>query len=676
MKIPMVSQYPQTFVWHVPNRAMKCMMYIAFLFIALPFSVEAQEYRYERPRFWMGVTGGANLNYHRGSTQMLNSAFTSPVAFHNGNNVGLYLAPLLEYHDPSGLGAMLQIGYDGRKSVFEQQTTVCNCPADLSVNLRYLTIEPSLRIAPFKSGFYLFGGPRFAFNVGKAFTYKLGINPDYPDQLPTPDVKGDLSDVKTALVSMQIGAGYDIPVSSQDNSVQMMISPFFSFQPYFGQSPRSVETWNITTLRVGAALKFGKGRPVSSPAIGSEGSPLFDGIRFTVISPRNIPIQRRVNETFPLRNYVYFNEESSTIPDRYVTLRKNQIAGFKEDQLEAFAPKTLSGRSDRGMIVYYNVLNILGDRLGKSPSSNIQLLGQSEKGIQDGLMMAESVRSYLTDVWGIDKSRISVEGRESPAYLSSAAGSAQDELLFREGNRKVMIKSASPELLMEFQSGPDARLKPVKFIDVQEAPMDSYVTFNVEGARNAFSSWRMEIRDDTGKIQKFGPYKQEQVMLPGKSIMGSRAKGKYNVTMLGTTSNGAIIKRDAEVDMVLWTPPQNEIGTRYSVIYEFDESKLISIYEGYLTSVVVPDIPKDARVIISGHTDNIGDALYNQSLSLERAKDVRRILTDGLKVAGRSDVKFEVNGMGEDQMLAPFGNSLPEERAHNRTVIIDIIPKS
>jgi hypothetical protein len=35
---------------------------------------------------------------------------------------------------------------------------------------------------------------------------------------------------------------------------------FVSFQPYFGQNPRSTETWNITTVRAGVALKFGQGK--------------------------------------------------------------------------------------------------------------------------------------------------------------------------------------------------------------------------------------------------------------------------------------------------------------------------------------------------------------------------------------------------------------------------------
>jgi hypothetical protein len=48
--------------------------------------------------------------------------------------------------------------------------------------------EPSLRFAPFKSNFYLYG-PRLAFNMDKSFTYQLGTNPAYPEQTANPEVK-------------------------------------------------------------------------------------------------------------------------------------------------------------------------------------------------------------------------------------------------------------------------------------------------------------------------------------------------------------------------------------------------------------------------------------------------------------------------------------------------------
>ncbi len=62
------------------------------------------------------------------------------------------------------------------------------------------------------------------------------------------------------------------------------------------------------------------------------------------------------------------------IPDRYVTLIKSQVKFFREDQIELFRPKNTSGRSERQMVVYYNVLNILGDRMAKDQAATITLV--------------------------------------------------------------------------------------------------------------------------------------------------------------------------------------------------------------------------------------------------------------------------------------------------------------
>ena len=398
------------------------------------------------------------------------------------------------------------------------------------------------------------------------------------------------------------------------------------------------------------------------------------GVTFSVNSPVNIPVRRRVRETFPLRNYVFFNLGSTEISDRYVLLTKDQVKDFKEDQLEVFTPKELSGRSKRQMIVYYNVLNILGDRMGKNPTATVRLAGASMQGLEDGKAMAESVKRYLVDVFGIDSSRINTEGQIKPSIPSEQPGGTKELDLLREGDHRVSILSESPELLMEFQSGPNALLKPVEIVDVQEAPLDSYVSFNVAGAKDAFTSWSLEIRDENGTVQKFGPYTQENVSIPGKSILGGRLVGDYKAMMIGKTRIGNTITKEVPMHMVLWTLSENEEMMRFSVIFEFNDSKSISIYDKYLTDIVTPKIPENGTVIIHGHTDIIGDEAHNQQLSLDRANDVRSIIEKSLANAGRTDVKFEIYGFGEDLDFSPFENKFPEERFYNRTVVIDIIP--
>ncbi len=424
---------------------------------------------------------------------------------------------------------------------------------------------------------------------------------------------------------------------------------------------------------------FSSNRPGGSGGddIYSVGIQVPDGpdVLFVVNSPENITSDRVVRETFPLCNYIFFNTGSTDIPDRYVLLTKDQVKDFSEEHLQKFSTTETSGRSKRQLIVYYDVLNILGDRMLKNPASSIKLIGSSMLGPEDGAIMAASVKHYLTSIFGIKSSRISIEGRTKPKLPSEQPGGVLEVELLRQDDRRVSIESGSPELLMEYQRGPEAPLKPIEFITSQEAPVDSYVTFTAERANDAFTSWSMEISDEMGEVQRFGSYTNETVSIPGKTILGDRPMGDFKVTMIGNTKQNTTVKLDTTVHMVLWNLSENEQGLRFSIIYGFDNSQAIKLYEKYLTQIVLPKIPANASLIIHGYTDIIGEEAYNLKLSEARANDVKEIMQNGLSNAGRKDVKLEVHGFGEEETLSQFNNKYPEERFYNRTVIIDIIPR-
>jgi len=396
-------------------------------------------------------------------------------------------------------------------------------------------------------------------------------------------------------------------------------------------------------------------------------------VQFSVHAPKNVQIEYRVRETFPILNYVFFNIGSTEIQDCYVMLKKEQVKDFKEDQLEVFQPKRLSGRSNRQLTAYYNVLNILGDRLQKNPTTTINLVGSSEEGIEDGKKMAQSVKGYLIGIFGIESARITTEGRDKPKIRSGKTVATQEDKRITEGNRRVSIESSSPVLLMQFQSGSDAPLMPVEMVGVQEAPLKSYAVFTAKGAKAAYKEWSIEMRDESAKTQKFGPYTNETISIPGKSILGTRPEGNFTVTMIGKTKGGKIEKKYASMHLVLWTPPKNEEGMRYSIVFGFNDSKAMASNEKYLTDIVTPKIPKGGTLFIQGYTDNIGDEDSNQALSLARAEMVRDIIQAALTKADRTDVRIETYGYGEDETVSPFDNTYPEERFYNRTVIIDIL---
>ena len=80
------------------------------------------------------------------------------------------------------------------------------------------------------------------------------------------------------------------------------------------------------------------------------------------------------------------------------------------------------------------------------------------------------------------------------------------------------------------------------------------------------------------------------------------------------------------------------------------------------------DVYPDSTVDVIGHTDNVGDANYNQNLSSRRASSVENILLNN----GVNGNRIRAYGRGETQSIAT--NETPEGRAANRRVEIIIRP--
>lgn len=96
-----------------------------------------------------------------------------------------------------------------------------------------------------------------------------------------------------------------------------------------------------------------------------------------------------------------------------------------------------------------------------------------------------------------------------------------------------------------------------------------------------------------------------------------------------------------------------------------------------------PDLTSDLRALASnlqaypntsvqiiGHTDNVGEAGYNQRLSVARAESVSRILMNN----GVSSNRLIAIGRGEDQPVS--SNLTAEGRERNRRVEIVILPNA
>ncbi|MCC8426434.1 outer membrane beta-barrel protein [Mucilaginibacter sp. UR6-11] len=632
-------------------------------FMMMIFAYTTTRAQITQPTWWFGVSGAANANWYDGTTQTLNNSLVVPTAFHKAFGIRPYASLLVEYRPTRIWGIMLNVAYDARGAKYKDVIAPCNCLATLHTDINYVSVEPSLRLGFNTTDLYFFAGPRVAYNIKNDFSYT---------QVNQPNTSGTLSDTKKIQVSGQIGMGYDIMLSKATSVTKVSLSPFVSYQPYFGQEPRSIESMSIQTVRLGMALKFGKGHKtaeqITPPLPMVTAAPAHE-FTLAIRAPKTLP-RREVSETLPLLNAVFFDESSTSIPSRYVLLSANEAAAFREVQLQQPKSGNMPGRSAAQLNTYHNVLNVVGDRMRSNPSAAIVLNGASAAGPADGRAMASSVKQYLVTVFGIDGSRIAVQGSFKPHPPSEKIGGTKNLDLLGAENRRVDIESTSPQLLGEVGGG---MMKPVQIVDSQEDPLDSHVVLTVDSAQQLLKSWYVDVVGANGTTQHYGPYYKDVESIPGRTILGTSPAGDYTVTMTGETKNGTLVKKEGTVHLARQDEKALK-GLRYSIIFSFDQATTIASYNKFLTNKVAPLITNGANVVIHGHTDIIGEGVYNQKLSESRAQQTQQVIERALANLGVSNVKFDTSGFGADPAHSPFDNNLPEERFYNRTVIIDIIP--
>ncbi len=122
----------------------------------------------------------------------------------------------------------------------------------------------------------------------------------------------------------------------------------------------------------------------------------------------------------------------------------------------------------------------------------------------------------------------------------------------------------------------------------------------------------------------------------------------------------------------------NEAIVLENIYYQFDKNELTSTACSILDSTLLKLMKLYPNIIveISAHTDAVGDELYNQQLSEERAKNV----VNYLKSKGISAERLKFRGFGSSYPVAPNfdkdGTDNPEGRQKNRRTEFTIIGHS
>ncbi len=661
------------------------MNYLALVLLILltPLAAAAQSTSNTPPQR-LGLLGNVDLTMNLASFQQLPDVANCCPEFTSSTSLGWLLG--LTYIKPfsSDLSLHLRLHYWSYGAAFtatETQPVVdmnggpdeATIQHDLNASFQQISVEPLL-------GFTV--APDLTLLGGITAGYILSSTYDQKETLVTPTdatfpnlsrernvLSGDIPDASVVGVGLTIGASYDLPLN-EDRTMFLSPEILLTLSPF---GPVSGVSWTAQHIRAGLALSFvppeiedsltdqefyeftlgltppSKGTPgvrfvsnVSAEGLNADGTTS----ELTSISVEEFE-SRRIR---PLLPYVFFDEESYTLSERYYRVDSDQRDGFSMSNFYNLD----------AMVTYHHVLNIVGRRMTDEPGASITLTGHAtpeERGGMDlALERANAVRNYLVDVWGISASRITVNGKGLP---TSPSNNAEDD--GRAENRRVEITASSASILA-----------PVESQDTIRRTLPEAIRFRPSiDPRVPIKEWRLFVAR-RGVIT--AGFKDGD---PIPATVDWRLNGRTGVIPRGTTelsyllavsdTNNAVVP-SATKRIPVSERRLDEKGTqtdsrvdRYSMIlFGFDSAELTPEHRA-MVDEVKKSITPSSTVSVTGYTDRTGTDAYNQGLSERRAVSVARELGLPSNVA---------RGLGE--ALPLYDNNTPEGRFYSRTVEVTV----
>ncbi len=528
---------------------------------------------------------------------------------------------------------------------------------------------------------------------------------------------GDLPDANTFQLALFSGLGYEMPLNS-DNTMRLVPELFY----YYGLSDMVKETdWTVNSLRLSVAIKYAPlSKPVKTDVFKKEfridsvrvESDMITAVTYkrgienlenhtgetdaeiihtaiisrvdTLMIPKTYALDGGIeavgvdnagnempnpifqieefisNRLDPLLNYVFFDDNSHTLPVRYKSISKEEARQF--DLTDLLRDSTLQ--------IYHNILNIVGERLNMFPTANVVLigcnsdLGTESKNLELSKKRAETVRDYLVNVWRISPDRFKIETKNLPDKPSipkvepdKIAENRRVEIYSNDFRimgpifiEKIDRSSNPPVVRFKLKGQSDAGLKSWELNAYQSSDDDN--VFTESGDVNLVESIDWEL----AQFQKLIPKSPEPLI--------------YSLNLVDNHGNvKSIDNKTKEIEVMTVQHKRTEQIGDYEIeqfsliLFDFDKH-VIAEHDKTIIEFIRSRLKKESEVEILGYTDRTGIADYNKKLSERRAETTRTALQ-------RPDAK--VVGFGNDELL--YNNELPEGRFYCRTVNIIVKTK-
>ncbi len=640
----------------------------------------------EQPTYEAGVVAGGTYNIHSARFSKLGTYPSCCPEFTDGSGLAWFAGAWFGWRlSPSMtlLGRLTASSESGllsdqeRSFVADLRDTAKVVNAlfqhDLRASLLSIGIEPLLAFRVVGS-LDLMIGARAGVVVTRRFqqTETLTEPADYGtflgDDRVWVDTQADIPSAASLRLSAVAGVRYLLPMGPRKKS---FLAPELMVHIPLTGVANGVQ-WNVTQIRLGIALGWSlvkdidtvPPKPQQQPPPQASPPPV---IAFTppLVSTRLIGIdvdgselpnqsvrveQTQVTTLHPMLGHVYFDAVQSVLPDRY----RNGIERAKRDTLRLLPREALHAE-----------LFIIAQRMVRNPRARLTLTGTTagvgaDQGPQLARARAQTVRDVLVEL-GVPDERIDVQSRNTPQKMTNASDTTESRLAIEE-NRRVEIVASSPDITAPLTLGST---------DVDVSPSSYRIVSSIVSVL-PITSASVELRHADRVLTRAArprvPEDTIEVTLSDEDI-AALSDGPIVASVIARDSIGQTSSAQAtmrvEVSAVSKGRVEN-LGTtqieRYQLIlFDFNDVT-VSGANARLLAMIRSRITPATRVRIVGATDVMGSSEYNADLSLRRAREVARQLQV-------SDP--EVVGSGEQD--ARFDNSLPEGRAYNRTVIVELI---
>lgn len=649
---------------------------LLLVFLVVPMLASAQQPADDdAPRVRYGGYGAYNLNMHRASFDSIPGIAGCCEPFESGSGRGITIGALYEMPLSDMLMLGLRASYSMHDAILRtsEPTTVIvgnetlegSYDRVLSLTLSSIGIEPMLGYMPIR-GMTLSAGARIGIALGNTFESRDELNK--PDEVGTfenerrvrKEQSGTLPGASSLYAAGLIGISGELGMNPT-GTLLLVPEAFYAF----GLTPVTSEVdWTASALRLGAAIKYSPRPPVFVPPPPVPVPPppaepvIVASLGVRTAGEDGIELERlhlRVEEFVstnmkPMLNYLFFEDGSAEIPERYRRLSAEDAENFYVEKLY----------NTEMLPTYYEVLNIVGRRMREYPSARITLIGctsgsgAEQNNLDLARQRAVAVREYLTDVWGISENRLKVEARDLPAKPSNT--SDPDGM---EENRRVEIISSSWQII-----------EPIVTRDTLRTLTPPLVRFYPQVRADAGAAgWQITARQGNRVMKSFSGDGAVPPMIEWDVAADPREYPRTSEPITFSLEARDVDRRTKNTPPGLITVEQitiqkkraeriadREIDRYGLILFDFDRDEL-NAPNRKIADFIKTRISAGSTVTITGYTDRMGDAEYNRKLSEGRAR----------ATAGALNIPAERStGAGETEPL--YDNELPEGRFYSRTV--------